>query len=156
MRAERMWKAGTGKGIEVAVIDSGVDADTPSLKGQLLVDGVPAAVACRATDDYTGNGTTMAELIAGTGAGGGHRWTAILPAAYRGTLSARAALGGGRLVLPTTDGHVVAVAAEDGRFVWERRDQAEKLSIQPVVRNGIALRQRQDTAGVNVTDGTEI
>ncbi|WP_435880916.1 S8 family serine peptidase [Streptomyces pharetrae] len=71
MQAERMWKVSTGKGIKVAVIDSGVNADTPSLKGQVLVDEVPAAVAYRATDDYTGNGTTMAELIAGTGAGGG-------------------------------------------------------------------------------------
>ncbi|OSZ58861.1 hypothetical protein OQI_19350 [Streptomyces pharetrae CZA14] len=111
-----MWKVSTGKGIKVAVIDSGVNADTPSLKGQLLVDEVPTAVAYRATDDYTGNGTTLAELIAGRGAGGGHRWTATLPAAYRGTLSAKAAPGGGRLVLPTTDGHVVAVAAVVGRF----------------------------------------
>ncbi|MFD5713764.1 hypothetical protein ACFWHW_25875 [Streptomyces pharetrae] len=41
-------------------------------------------------------------------------------------------------MFPTTDGHVVAVAAAVGRFAWERRDQAEKLSIEPVVRNGIA------------------
>jgi subtilisin family serine protease len=71
MQAERMWKTGTGKGVKVAVIDSGVNADTPALKGQVLIDEVPDAVRYRATDDYTGNGTTMAELIAGTGAGGG-------------------------------------------------------------------------------------
>lgn len=72
MQAERMWKTGTGKGVvKVAVIDSGVNADTPALKGQVLIDEVPEAVRYRATDDYTGNGTTMAELIAGTGAGGG-------------------------------------------------------------------------------------
>ncbi|CAM5452989.1 hypothetical protein SGLAM104S_10626 [Streptomyces glaucescens] len=156
MQAERMWKVSTGKGIKVAVIDSGVNADTPSLKGQLLVDEVPAAVASRATEEYTGNGTTMAELIAGRGAGGGDRWTATLPAARWGTLSAKAAPGGGRLVLPTTDGHVVAVAAEDGRIAWERRDQAEKLSVEPVVRNGIAYVNGKTLTAVNVTDGTEI
>ncbi|MFE7839977.1 S8 family serine peptidase [Streptomyces sp. NPDC057474] len=71
MKAEQMWKVSTGKGIKVAVIDSGVNADTPSLKGQVLVDEVPKSVAYRATDDYIGHGTSMAELIAGTGAGGG-------------------------------------------------------------------------------------
>ncbi|MGW2526859.1 S8 family serine peptidase [Streptomyces sp. NPDC001595] len=71
MQVEQMWKAGTGEGVKVAVIDSGVNADTPSLKGQVLVDEVPEAVGHRPTDDYTGLGTTMAELIAGTGAGGG-------------------------------------------------------------------------------------
>ncbi|MFF9176789.1 S8 family serine peptidase [Streptomyces sp. NPDC014793] len=71
MQAEKMWKVSTGKGVKVAVIDSGVNADTPSLKGQVLLDEVPKAVAYRATDDYLGHGTTMAELIAGTGAGGG-------------------------------------------------------------------------------------
>ncbi|MFJ9818002.1 S8 family serine peptidase [Streptomyces sp. NPDC101151] len=71
MKAEQMWKASTGKGVKVAVIDTGVNPDTPSLKGQVLTGEVPKAVAYRATDDYAGHGTSMAELIAGTGAGGG-------------------------------------------------------------------------------------
>ncbi len=71
MQAQQMWKVSTGKGIKVAVIDSGVNADTPSLKGQVLVDEVPKSVAYGATDDQLGHGTSMAELIAGTGAGGG-------------------------------------------------------------------------------------
>ncbi|GHA69856.1 type VII secretion-associated serine protease [Streptomyces canarius] len=70
MQAEQMWKVSTGKGVKVAVIDTGVNADTPSLEGQVLVDQTPKAVAYRATADYSGHGTTMAELIAGTGAGG--------------------------------------------------------------------------------------
>ncbi|MFI8243474.1 S8 family serine peptidase [Streptomyces sp. NPDC085866] len=71
MQAEQMWKVSTGKGVKVAVIDTGVNANTPSLKGQVLADEVPKAVAYHATDDYAGHGTSMAELIAGTGAGGG-------------------------------------------------------------------------------------
>nr|WP_263493682.1 S8 family serine peptidase [Streptomyces sp. PSKA30] len=68
MQAEKMWKVSTGEGVKIAVIDSGVNANTPSLKGQVLVDEVPKAVNYAATDDYSGHGTTMAELIAGTGA----------------------------------------------------------------------------------------
>ncbi|MFE1204940.1 S8 family serine peptidase [Streptomyces sp. NPDC058762] len=71
MQAEKMWKTSTGEGIKVAVIDSGVNPDTPSLKGQVLADEVPKQVAYGATEDYDGHGTTMAELIAGTGAKGG-------------------------------------------------------------------------------------
>ncbi|MFR9799756.1 S8 family serine peptidase [Streptomyces sp. MS06] len=71
MRAEQMWKVSTGEGIKVAVIDSGVNPDTPSLKGQVLTNDIPKAVAYGATHDYTGHGTSMAELVAGTGAGHG-------------------------------------------------------------------------------------
>ncbi|MGW0189845.1 S8 family serine peptidase [Streptomyces sp. NPDC003362] len=71
MKTEQMWKVSTGEGVKVAVIDSGVNADTPSLKGQVLVDEVPKSVSYRATVDYSGHGTSMAELIAGTGEGGG-------------------------------------------------------------------------------------
>ncbi|WP_319269349.1 S8 family serine peptidase [Streptomyces europaeiscabiei] len=70
MQAEQMWKVSTGKGIKIALIDSGVNANTASLKGQVLTDEVPKSVAYGATDDYMGHGTSMAELMAGTGAGG--------------------------------------------------------------------------------------
>ncbi|MFD5493657.1 S8 family serine peptidase [Streptomyces sp. NPDC127091] len=71
MKTDEIWKVSTGKGVKVAVIDSGVNPETPSLKGQVLTDEVPRTVAYGATDDYDGHGTTMAELIVGTGAGGG-------------------------------------------------------------------------------------
>lgn len=73
MKADEMWKVSTGKGIKVAVVDTGVDPETPSLRGQVLVDEVPKAVGYKATEDYLGHGTSMAEIIAGTGAGGGLR-----------------------------------------------------------------------------------
>lgn len=71
MQADKMWKVSTGEGVKVAVIDTGVNPSTPTLKGQVLADEVPKKVAYGATDDYRGHGTSMAELIAGTGAGGG-------------------------------------------------------------------------------------
>ncbi|MFF3502887.1 S8 family serine peptidase [Streptomyces sp. NPDC003247] len=71
MKADEMWKVSTGKGVKVAVVDSGVNPDTASLNGQVLAGEVPGAVAYKATEDYDGHGTSMAELIAGTGADGG-------------------------------------------------------------------------------------
>ncbi|KOV93158.1 serine protease [Streptomyces sp. NRRL B-3648] len=71
MGAKEIWKYSTGKGVKVAVIDSGVNPETPSLKGQVLLDEVPKAARYHVTQDYGGHGTSMAEIIAGTGAGGG-------------------------------------------------------------------------------------
>ncbi|MCX4697519.1 S8 family serine peptidase [Streptomyces sp. NBC_01373] len=71
MDAEGMWKVSTGEGIKVAVLDTGVNPDTSSLKGQVLGDEVPKGVSYNATKDSVGHGTSIAELIAGTGNGGG-------------------------------------------------------------------------------------
>ncbi|MFD8215794.1 type VII secretion-associated serine protease mycosin [Streptomyces sp. NPDC059697] len=72
MKAEQMWQTSTGKGITVAVIDSGVNADLPDLKGQILpgMDEAPDSPGDEHTD-YEGHGTGMALLIAGTGKGNG-------------------------------------------------------------------------------------
>ncbi|MFI9342503.1 type VII secretion-associated serine protease mycosin [Streptomyces sp. NPDC052773] len=76
MRAEEMWQVTTGKGITVAVLDSGVDPDNPDLRGRVL-KGRDFAPADRPGDEHTdydeelGHGTGMAGLIAGTGAYGG-------------------------------------------------------------------------------------
>ncbi|MEU0302274.1 S8 family serine peptidase [Streptomyces sp. NPDC006175] len=73
MHAEEMWQTTTGESIKVAVIDTGVNPSTPSLKGQVLRGLDATDAAGDETDDYDGHGTTMAELIAGTGQGGGLR-----------------------------------------------------------------------------------
>ncbi|MEW2291957.1 type VII secretion-associated serine protease mycosin [Streptomyces sp. NPDC006743] len=69
MHAEDMWRASTGSGVTVAVIDTGVGLENPDLKGRVL-DGKDLA-SQRGGDehsDYDGHGTGMAGLIAGTGA----------------------------------------------------------------------------------------
>ncbi len=71
MRAEEMWKTSTGRGITVAVIDSGVDDGLADLKGQVL-DGKD--YSNQSGDEHTdleGHGTGVAALIAATGARGG-------------------------------------------------------------------------------------
>lgn len=73
MQAEEMWKVTTGEGIKVAVIDTGVNSSTPSLEGQVLKGLDATGADGDEFDDYDGHGTTMAELIAGTGKEGGLR-----------------------------------------------------------------------------------
>ncbi|MCH0563580.1 type VII secretion-associated serine protease mycosin [Streptomyces sp. MUM 2J] len=73
MHADEMWRTSTGKGVTVAVIDSGVDPTNPDLKGRIL-DGLDLAPSEASGDEHTdldGHGTSMAGLIAGTGAYGG-------------------------------------------------------------------------------------
>jgi type VII secretion-associated serine protease mycosin len=72
MKAEQMWQTSTGKGITVAVIDTGVDPTNPDLRGRVL-QGKDYAEDQPGDEhtDYEGHGTGMAGLIAGTGAYGG-------------------------------------------------------------------------------------
>ncbi|MGW2604773.1 type VII secretion-associated serine protease mycosin [Streptomyces mirabilis] len=70
MKAQQMWKTSTGKGITVALIDSGVQADIPDLRGQVVAGKDFSTHAGDERTDYDGHGTSMAVLIAGTGGRG--------------------------------------------------------------------------------------
>ncbi|MFG3577149.1 type VII secretion-associated serine protease mycosin [Micromonospora chersina] len=65
LRARTAWRTSTGRGVVVAVIDSGVDGSHPDLAGQVL-PGLDL-VTPDGTDgpDPVGHGTTVAGLIAG-------------------------------------------------------------------------------------------
>ncbi|GAA3380834.1 type VII secretion-associated serine protease mycosin [Streptomyces racemochromogenes] len=68
MKVDDVWKISTGKGVTVAVIDTGVGR-IPELEGQVLPGKTfPAGDGNGdARDDYDGHGTSMAAMIAGTG-----------------------------------------------------------------------------------------
>ncbi|MFE7183123.1 type VII secretion-associated serine protease mycosin [Streptomyces erythrochromogenes] len=67
MKADEIWKTTTGKGITVAVIDSGVK-DVPELEGQVLAGkDFATSAAGDERNDVRDHGTSMASLIAGTG-----------------------------------------------------------------------------------------
>ncbi|MFE1907115.1 type VII secretion-associated serine protease mycosin [Streptomyces gardneri] len=68
MGAEEIWQLSTGKGVTVAVIDTGVEKQNPDLRGQVL-KGKDFATDKPGDEytDYNGHGTGMAGLIAGTG-----------------------------------------------------------------------------------------
>ncbi|MET9349783.1 S8 family serine peptidase [Streptomyces termitum] len=70
MGVEKMWQKTTGKGMTIAVIDSGVDPSVPSLKGKVLKGWDASKAEGDETDDYNGHGTSMAEFIVGSGTGG--------------------------------------------------------------------------------------
>ncbi|MFD8147967.1 type VII secretion-associated serine protease mycosin [Streptomyces sp. NPDC059708] len=67
MKAPDMWKISTGRGVTVAVIDSGV-ARIPELEGQVL-PGRDFAAGYEGDErtDYDSHGTGMAAVIAGSG-----------------------------------------------------------------------------------------
>jgi type VII secretion-associated serine protease mycosin len=81
LHADRAWKYSTGSGVEVAVLDSGVDASHPDLKGKVMpgIDLVDGSTDGR--KDFVGHGTSVADLIAGRRAG-----TGVVGLAYNATI----------------------------------------------------------------------
>ncbi|MFB9238517.1 type VII secretion-associated serine protease mycosin [Plantactinospora siamensis] len=65
MNAQRAWQLSTGKGVTVAVVDSGVDGRHPDLTGQVLPGTDLVRGAGDGQTDPVGHGTTVAGLIAG-------------------------------------------------------------------------------------------
>ncbi|MFE7109202.1 type VII secretion-associated serine protease mycosin [Streptomyces sp. NPDC057575] len=70
MQAAEMWKVSTGKGITVAVLDTGVIPSVPELTGKVLAGKNFVEPQRGAHKDKDGHGTAMAMLIAGNGANG--------------------------------------------------------------------------------------
>ncbi|MFI1169408.1 S8 family peptidase [Streptomyces sp. NPDC020801] len=78
--APAAWKAGyTGKGVKIAVLDTGVDATHPDLKTQ-VVAARNFSAAADAKDHY-GHGTHVASIAAGTGAKSKGKYTGVAPGA---------------------------------------------------------------------------
>ncbi len=76
--APKAWAAGyTGKGVKIAVLDTGVDADHPDLKTQ-VVESKNFSTATDANDHF-GHGTHVASIAAGTGAKSGGKYKGVAP-----------------------------------------------------------------------------
>lgn len=67
MQAPAMWKVSTGKGITVALLDTGVIPSVPELTGKVLKGKNFVEPERGAHKDKDGHGTAMAMLIAGNG-----------------------------------------------------------------------------------------
>ncbi|MEV8319262.1 S8 family serine peptidase [Streptomyces sp. NPDC059900] len=77
--APAMWQAGyTGKGVKVAVLDTGVDQTHPDLKGVEITEKNFTESAPDAKDRM-GHGTHVASTLAGSGAKSGGKYKGVAP-----------------------------------------------------------------------------
>ncbi|MEU8970846.1 S8 family serine peptidase [Streptomyces monashensis] len=78
--APAAWRAGyTGKGVKVAVLDTGVDTGHPDLKGQVIASRNFTSAAD--ATDHSGHGTHVASIVAGTGAASAGTYKGVAPGA---------------------------------------------------------------------------
>ncbi|MEU1475480.1 S8 family peptidase [Streptomyces sp. NPDC005760] len=78
--APKAWAAGyDGKGVKIAVLDTGVDATHPDLKSQ-VIESKNFSTAADATDHF-GHGTHVASIAAGTGAKSNGKYKGVAPGA---------------------------------------------------------------------------
>ncbi|MEW2527353.1 S8 family serine peptidase [Streptomyces sp. NPDC047071] len=76
--APTMWQAGyTGKGVKVAVLDTGVDQTHPDLKGVEVIE--KNFTAAPDAKDRMGHGTHVASTVAGSGAKSGGKYKGVAP-----------------------------------------------------------------------------
>ncbi|MBD3010167.1 S8 family serine peptidase [Streptomyces sp. 5-10] len=126
MQADDMWKVSKGKGITVAVVDTGVKASLPELQGQVLEGADMSHNPTGAHKDTNGHGTNIAALIAGTGAGGGIQGLApeakILP--VKDVLDARVDSADGNV------GRAIRYAADHGAQVINVSQGSDAVSSQ--------------------------
>ncbi|MCJ7445598.1 MAG: S8 family serine peptidase [Methanotrichaceae archaeon] len=81
INADMLWKKGIdGKGVVVAVIDSGIDDNHPDLIDK-VVDEKNFVEEESSTDDFLGHGTMVAGIIVGSGAASEGKYMGIAPGA---------------------------------------------------------------------------
>jgi subtilisin family serine protease len=79
--APTAWAAGyDGKGIKVAILDTGIDTTHPDLSGGKVAAAKNFSAAATTADKF-GHGTHVASIVAGTGAKSGGKYKGVAPEA---------------------------------------------------------------------------
>jgi type VII secretion-associated serine protease mycosin len=122
-----------GEGVTVAVIDTGVDANHPDLRGNVLAgfDAWNTVSGDKGQRDVVGHGTGVASLIAGHGHGAGNRDGVLGIAPRARILPINVKNPRSPLISPDTVGDAIQVAADRGAQVicvalagsWSSRQQ---------------------------------
>ncbi|WP_168197248.1 S8 family serine peptidase [Kribbella sp. ALI-6-A] len=75
--APKAWQAGfTGKGVKIAVLDTGIDPFHPDVKGRI---GATKNFTTDPAGDQFGHGTHVASTVAGSGAASGGKYKGVAP-----------------------------------------------------------------------------
>jgi len=114
----------TGKGVRVAIVDTGIDATHPDLKGRVV--GAANFSTDRDTLDHMGHGTHVAGIVGGTGAASDGKYGGVAPQAELLNAKALSRAGSG-----TNSGIIKAMewAADQGARI-------ESLSLGGPATNG--------------------
>ncbi|MGV9914515.1 S8 family serine peptidase [Streptomyces tendae] len=112
--ADQVWRSGnTGAGVDVAVLDTGVDAEHPDLAGRITAE--QSFVPGESTVDRNGHGTHVASTVAGSGAASGGKEKGVAPGARLHIGKVLSDDGGGQ------DSWIIA------GMEWAARDQHAKV-----------------------------
>ncbi|RQX18508.1 type VII secretion-associated serine protease mycosin [Micromonospora ureilytica] len=170
LRIEQVHKISTGRGVVVAVLDSGVEATHPDLRGQVLPGGRSYGASGDGRADEDGHGTHMAGIIAAKASGDGVDGIApgakILPIKLRkgsGTtsdaamaLGIRMAVDGGAKVINISQsgpGLVTDAEASAIKYAFDR-DVVVVSGAGNTARGSVAVGNPANTPGVIAVTGT--
>ncbi|MEU9980070.1 type VII secretion-associated serine protease mycosin [Streptomyces sp. NPDC050856] len=130
MKADEAWKISTGRGVTVAVLDSGVDDTVADLRGQVVKGADFSLLSGDENNDIDNHGTGMAALIAATGA--------------RGPAQGSYGLAPGAKILP------VRIPYNQER--WQQKNRVKETYAQSVAK-AIRFAADSDAKIINVSGG---
>lgn len=171
LRIDQVHKISTGRGVVVAVLDSGVEASHPDLRGQVLAGGRSYGASGDGRADEDGHGTHMAGIIAAKsdgrdGVDGVAPGAKILPIKLRkgaGTSSDEALArgirmavdGGAKVINMSVAGEGFASPEEESAIKYALdRDVVVVASAGNTARGSTAVGNPANTPGVIAVTGT--